>query len=219
MGEHDEWMDIAGGSGAAVAAAVLLATAGCGDNSTPDSSQSASHASSVDVTPSISTSTADPEPPPAIVGLWTQTHSCQELQKALADHGLAPTTPSTIADYFPGRSAAQIARKADPCAGASPEQHSHFFAADGEFGSLDQDGHRVDDGSWSLVAPHRLQIGQSIFAFTISHGQLTLRPVIKAADRKAALQHPLEFSDASWQVAVSYGGKAWRRADCGTWCD
>lgn len=50
--------------------------------------------------------------------------------------------------FLPGVSSPdQIADPKHPCQGAVPQMHSHFFTADGKFGSKDQQGDQVDDGT------------------------------------------------------------------------
>jgi len=40
----------------------------------------------------------------------------------------------------------------DPCEGArSPTEHSHFFTESGQFGSRDEHGQQVDDGTYEAV--------------------------------------------------------------------
>jgi hypothetical protein len=48
--------------------------------------------------------------------------------------------------------------------------------------------------------------------------KLILHPVITDAARRRALAHPLEWSPAGWQVAVSYEGLPWKRVTCEGWC-
>jgi hypothetical protein len=48
--------------------------------------------------------------------------------------------------------------------------------------------------------------------------KLILHPVITDAALHRALAHPLEWSPAGWQVAVSYEGLPWKRVTCEGWC-
>ena len=158
--------------------------------------------------------------PAAIVGRWEQVHTCRQLVTALNQAGLQPVAPAVAGDYFPGTSPQQLAKKAILCKGATPQRHSHFFTEDGQFGSLDQGGNQVDDGTYQVLNDHVLRIGPDAqFRYRISGGKtLRLHPLIRAADRRKALAHPLEFSKAGWQVAVSYDGLEWRRVPCQGWC-
>ncbi|MEA2461385.1 MAG: hypothetical protein QOH90_1562 [Actinomycetota bacterium] len=122
-------------------------------------------------------------------------------------------------DYFPKSSAKEVVAKTHLCTGAEPQAHSHFFNNIGQFGSLDQDGNQVDDGTYELVGDHVLHISDGTFRYRIENGKtLYLHPVISAADRRRALAHPLRFSTAGWEVAVSYEGHPWKRVDCAGWC-
>jgi len=198
---------------AAVIATLALA-AGCGgSDSSPGDGAAATQPAST-----RSSSSADAPPPPPVVGLWTQTHTCPQLIAALADAGLAEAAPATIGDYFPDESPKQLAAKADPCSGATPQKHSHFFTEDGEFGSVDAEGNQVDNGTWRLVDDDTIRIGSGRFDFQVSDGTLVLHPVVTASDRAAALRKPLDFSNAVWEVSVGYGGRPWRSAPCRTWC-
>jgi hypothetical protein len=48
----------------------------------------------------------------------------------------------------------QLEKKDDPCEGAVPREHSHFFTGFGTFGSLDWRGEQVDDATG--VAENRI---------------------------------------------------------------
>ena len=50
-----------------------------------------------------------------------------------------------------------VADAAHPCREPS-RRHSHFFTADGQFGSLDENGNQVDEGTYEIVAPGTIVI-------------------------------------------------------------
>src|SRR4051812_31602211 len=81
-----------------------------------------------------------------LVGRWERTNTCRELVRALKRYGLGATAPAMIAGngYVSG-TPQQIARRRDPCRGAVRRRHSHFFRADGQFGSVDYNDQQVDD--------------------------------------------------------------------------
>src|SRR3954447_26094351 len=160
-------------------------------------------------------SSADASP---IVGRWQAERTCPGLVTALKRYGLSRVAPSVVADYFPNKTPAQLARKKDVCAGAKPQPHSHFFTADGKFGSVDQHGKQVDDGSYSVSGSSTVKINDGSFRFRVQAAGLTLAPLLTKAEKKQALAHPLRFSTAGWMVAVSYVGHTWRRVPCGRWC-
>jgi hypothetical protein len=156
---------------------------------------------------------------PPLVGRWSRVHRCQELVSALKAAGLGSAAPSAVGDFFAGSTSQQLAKKPDPCAGAKPMVHSHFFASNGMFGSLDQNSKQVDDGRYRIVDRSTLRIGSSTFHYRIfNHRTLRLSPVITAAARRRALAHPLQFSTAVWMVAVAYPGHSWKRVPCTGWC-
>ncbi len=97
-------------------------------------------------------------------------------------------------------------------------KHSHFFDEFGNFGSLDQHGNRVDDGSYEIVDDDTMRIGTSTFHYTVAADTLTLDPVITHGERKEALANPGDFTVAAWMVAVALPGTSWQRVDCGSWC-
>jgi hypothetical protein len=197
------------------AGAVLVA--GCTSSDAGNSSADAGTASpSAAARPSPS---VEPAPASPIVGLWEQTHTCAQLVGALQDNGLAALAPAVVGDYFPDTSPEQLARKGDRiCDGAEPQRHAHFFTEAGGFGSVDQNGEQVDDGTYEVVDAHTLLINEGTFTYRIRGGDLVLEPVIGDRDRRAALARPLEFATAGWQVAVTYGGLPFRTAPCSGWC-
>ena len=146
-------------------------------------------------------------------------HHCEDLVAALNEADLGALIPQEVTEYFPDKSVQALAKKADPCAGAEPFSHSHFFDQSGQFGSLDQNLNQVDNGNYTIVNDHTVRINEGTFRFTISGGDtLTLDPVITHAERKVALLDPLEFSTASWMMAVAYPGTTWKRVPCEGWC-
>ena len=162
------------------------------------------------------------EPVAPIVGRWQQVHTCQELVDALNALGLGALAPGVVGDYFPDQTYDQLAAKDDLCSGAKPQQHSHFFTASGLFGSLDQFGNQVDDGTYVIVDSNTIQItiefGVGTFDYSIQGGTLQLTPVITDKQRREALRHPEQFSIAGWMVAVAYPGTKWKNVPCQGWC-
>lgn len=162
------------------------------------------------------------EPVAPIVGRWQQVHTCQQLVDGLNSEGLGAIAPAVVGDYFPDQTYDELAAKDDLCSGAKPQVHSHFFTASGLFGSLDQYGNQVDDGSYVIVDSNTIQItnsdGGGTFDYSVAGGFLQLTPIITDKQRREALtQQPDEFSAAGWMVAVSYPGTKWRKVAC-RWC-
>lgn len=156
--------------------------------------------------------------PSPLVGRWQTVRTCQGLVNDLRKKGLAALAPASLDDYFPNQTAAQLAKKTNLCSGAKPQLHSHFFTADGKFGSLDQHGQQVDDGNYQLLNAHTAKINDGTFRFRIQGKTLMLTPLITAAEKQQALANPLQFSTAGWMVVVSYFGHSWRRVACSRWC-
>ena len=191
----------------AVAAAIVSLTA-CGSSAgTPEA-------------PGGDTSTRSTESDaaePAIVGRWMQVHSCDQLVGGLEEAGLGAIAPSQIGDFFPNATAEELAAKEDPCSGAKPQRHDHFFAADGSFGSIDQHGEQVDDGTWA-VEGDVLRIAEGTWRFEVAGSELSLEPILTQEQVDLALARPLEWAPAGWIVAVAYPGTTWQLVACKGWC-
>jgi hypothetical protein len=160
---------------------------------------------------------------PAIVGRWEVLRTCEGMVKAVREVGLGKLAPSVVGDYFPDQNPKQLARKADVCEGAEPQQHSHFFTNDGQFGSLDQNDEQVDDAPYHIVDERTLRLspefGDETYRYRIAGGnKLSLEPVIPPRAKREALESPLGFSLALHMAAVAYTGQAWTRVDCAGRC-
>lgn len=161
--------------------------------------------------------------PASIVGRWEVLRTCQGMVQALDQAGLRKLAPSVVGDYFPDKKPQELARRADVCQGAEPQQHSHFFTKDGKFGSLDQNKQEVDDGQYRVVDERTFRLGsgadEETYHFRIVGGnQLTMEPVIPARAKRAALANPFEFALAGHSAAVAYTGHRWKRVDCEGFC-
>lgn len=165
------------------------------------------------------TATARATAPPAFVGRWSRVTTCREIVAMLKTAGLAATTPAMLAgNGIVTGTPQQLAKKADVCSGARPRVHDHYFTSDGRFGSLDWNGQPVDDGHYRVVDARTFRLGKAAFHYRVSGNQLTLTPVITAAAKRQALTTPLAFTQASWQVMVSFPGHTWKRVPCKGWC-
>lgn len=157
--------------------------------------------------------------PSKLVGRWERVTTCQDIVAALRAAGLAKTAPAILAgNGLVSGTPQQLARKSNICGGAVPRRHSHFFTAAGEFGSIDYNGQRVDDGTFRILNSTTVRINDGTFRFNIAGKTLTLRPVLSAALKRKALAHPLRFSTAGWMVAVSIPPGSWKRVACAGWC-
>ena len=158
----------------------------------------------------------------SIVGRWEIRRTCPGMVDALDQAGLREIAPSVVGDYFPGKKPQQLARKAEVCQGAKPQQHSHFFTEDGQFGSLDQRKEQVDDAAYRVVDQRTLRLelefGEETYRYRVAGDELTLEPLIPSRTKREALANPLEFSPAGHMAAVAYTGHPWKRVDCDGWC-
>jgi hypothetical protein len=158
-------------------------------------------------TPSTSGTTASSATPP-IIGEWQRLTTCQERVAAMTKAGLTKYAAESVAGdgFIPGVSSASDLKDPEhPCAGAVSMKHSHFFTADGRFGSRDEQGQQVDDDAYQLVDGSTIQIGDVVFHFTITDGAtLRLMPVMPACASQGCFE-------AQWAVAVSYLGLPWTR--------
>ena len=167
----------------------------------------------------------EPETTPRVeplVGTWERETHCQEMVSALERAGLENWVLEFVAGNGfipaaadPGEIQAvtdpdQIADPAHPCRGAVPRVHSHFFTADGEFGSLDWNGDPVDDGTYEIVDDHTFAISKEFpenvtFNFTLQGDTIMFDPLIPDCAP--------ECFEAAWSVAVAYPGRTWRLVD------
>ena len=110
--------------------------------------------------------------------------------------------------FLPGVSSAdQIADPKQPCKGAVPQEHSHFFTADGQFGSRDAQGDQVDDGTYKIVDDRTFVVSKEFpdvtFHYRIAGDTIRFDPVVPACA-------PSCF-EAIWSVMVAFPGKTWDR--------
>jgi hypothetical protein len=160
-----------------------------------------------------------------LVGRWERVTTCPELVKELEKAGfgtlvaqawVGQTSASGQSSFKPG---SPKPTKAQPCTGAIPRVHSHFFNEFGQFGSVDWTGEQVDDGPYRIVDEDTVVIGNTTFRYRIANGDtLILEPVISEAMKHETLAHPLEFTEAFWAVTVAYASHTWKRVSCSQWC-
>ena len=79
----------------------------------------------------------------------------------MQDASLEQWVAEMAAGFIPGAPGPDaVEDPADPCRDAVPLRHSHFFTPAGLFGSRDQDGIQVDDGTYSTVGEDTLVISK-----------------------------------------------------------
>ena len=93
-----------------------------------------------------------------------------------------------------------------------PLRHSHFFTADGLFGSRDQDGNQVDDGTYRIVDEGTFVVSKEFpdvtFHYSIDGDRITFEPVIPECSP--------DCFEAAWSVSVAFPGHEWRRVESGS---
>jgi hypothetical protein len=104
--------------------------------------------------------------------------------------------------------ASQLKDPAHPCAGAVPRQHSHYFTADGEFGSKDFHGQQVDDGEYKLEGTDGIVINDMKFKYEIHGDELSLQP--EPVDISTCTTEECRFG-ATWVLMVAMPGTVWKR--------
>lgn len=187
-----------------------LALTACGSPQTTPTGSSPT-AQTTTRTTAATGSSARSSPASPIVGEWQRRTTCQERVTAMTKAGLAKYAAESVAGdgFIPGVSSAkELKDPKHPCTGAIRQLHSHFFTADGQFGSKDAAGQQVDEDSYQLVDSSTIRIGIDHpvdFHFTVTDGTtLRLTPVMPACAAKGCFE-------AQWAVAVSYLGLPWTR--------
>lgn len=178
---------------------------GCGSD---DSSLGSSPA---DTSPTHTATAMDR--PSDLVGEWQRTTTCQDRVRALRKAGLGEFAAENAAGegWIPGvTSVDQLKDPKEPCQDAVPLEHSHFFTADGLFGSRDAQGDQVDEGTYTMPDARTLvvtkEFGDVTFHFKIQDDHLFLTPVLPDCAKDGCFA-------AQWSVAVAYPGLPWRRAE------
>ena len=153
-------------------------------------------------------------PSTSLVGVWERVTHCQDYVRAMTAAGFPEAASETAAEFVhvtpPG-----VADEEHPCRGALPRGHSHFFTSDGQFGSLDEFGNQVDEGTYAIVGPNTLVIpygfeeGPPIlvtFHYRIHGNTIAFDPVIPSDCSTSRCREA-----AAWSIAVALPGKNWRR--------
>ena len=184
-------------------AVTLLAIAGIAASCSSDPS--------TDGSTSNGPATASDAAAPALVGTWERETRCDELVSALSEAGLDAWVLEAVAGngFIPGvRRPDQIRDPGDPCDGAVPRVHSHFFTEDGMFGSLNGKGDQVDDGTYVITDDGTFIVSKEspdvTFNYTIEDDTISFDPVIPDCSPKCF--------EAAWSVSVAYPGETWTRA-------
>lgn len=185
----------------ALAAVALMTWTGCGGNDEPESQPQAG---------AESVPASSGEQGAAIVGEWERETTCEELVQALRDAGMDELIDEFVAGnaFIPGIGVEDPERidLDQPCKGAVPRVHSHFFTEDGEFGSRDWNGEDVDDGRYRVTGD-KLVISKEFPAVTF---RIRIRDDTITFDPLNIPTGCTTFR-CGWSIAVAYPGKTWRR--------
>lgn len=157
---------------------------------------------------SATTSAVSAPSPGPLVGTWSRTTTCAELVAVLRKAGMTKMVPEMVAGngFVPNaRNPGQL-DPANTCRGAAPRKHSHFFRRDGQFGSLDWNGDRVDDGRWRITKPGVVTISKEFpdvsFRYVIRGNVVSLTPLVPKG---------CATFRCAWAMSVAYPGRTWKR--------
>jgi hypothetical protein len=182
----------------------------------PTASPSGSAAAAPSSAESSETAIASPSKQaiPPIAGEWVGVHDCQRIVTMLTDAGLDEFLADAVYgnELVPGvsPSTTKIKDPSRPCDGAVQRAHSHFFTADGQFGSKDFHGQQVDDGPYRLEGDDIVVIGDQRFRYKIEGDELTLQP--PNVDISGCTTKECRFT-ATWVLMVAMPGTTWTRGE------
>ena len=94
---------------------------------------------------------------------------------------------------------------------AVPLKHSHFFTAEGLFGSRDAERTQVDYGTYTMEGSDTIVVDKEFGKVTVHYeiseeDTLTLDPVLPACVERGCFA-------AQWAIAMAYPGLPWQRLD------
>jgi len=133
---------------------------------------------------------------------------------AFVEAGIAESHADWIIGNWVGEGA-----EADPaelCALARPaEVHSHFFTADGEFGSYDADGDEVDGGDYATIDSDTVSFPSHAEEFGYS-GDILVDYSVTSDTATFEVQLPSECVDTcldahAWAISAFFGSGPWSR--------
>jgi hypothetical protein len=145
----------------------------------------------------------------SLVGTWARTTTCAELANAFRSAGMTKLVNEMVVGngFIPGvQSPGQLRDPANPCVGAVPRKHSHFFLKNGEFGSLDWNGDPVDDGRYRVAKPGTVTIFKEFpkvtFRYQVRANAISFTPLVP---------NGCQTFRCAWAISVAYPGKTWKR--------
>ena len=127
----------------------------------------------------------------------------------LHEAGLDDFVAEQVFELVPGLASPEdLEGRTDPCEGAERREHSHFFTADGSFGSRDFRGQQVDDGTYELVGDDVVVINGSSFHYRIDGDAIYFQP--DPVDISECDSRMCRF-EAAWVLLVAMPGMPWTR--------
>ena len=158
--------------------------------------------------PAGSSSAAPSVDAPGIVGEWVGFHDCERIVTMLTEANLDEFILEQVVELVPGAATPEDIDPADPCRGAVPREHSHFFTADGEFGSRDFNGQQVDEGTYTLEGDDIVVINGETFHYRIDGDSISFVP--DPVDISGCTTKMCRFR-ATWVLGVAMPGTTWTR--------
>ena len=137
---------------------------------------------------------------------------------AFEEAGLAEAQGDWIVGNWVGDPAEVEVDPEDLCAGARPaEEHSHFFTADGQFGSYDAGNEQVDNGDYAVVDTGTLSFASHATEFGYD-GDILVNYTVSGDSAAFEVQLPSECNDAcllahAWALSAFFGPEPWTRSD------
>ena len=202
---------------------VMVASACAGTPTASPSAAPSMPAPSPSIVNSLPLATPSPSersesPAPDITGDWTRTQSCEQQLADFRAKGLAEAEGYqwVTANWVPG---APSPKGTDFCAGAiAPIPHTHFFTADGQFGSRDENGKQVDDGDYLITAAGVVTFPSHARDFGYT-GPITVRYAVRGNEATFDVSVPegcvkdAHCRDAyGWALSAFFDGPAWNRS-------
>ena len=138
-------------------------------------------------------------------------HNCQRIVDIMTAAGMPEQALLNAAESttIPGVSTVeQIADPENPCVSTVDVEHSHFFTANGMFGSRDSKGQQVDDGRWEIVDADTFEINGTPFDFRVDGDELRM----EAVDVGTCPVNG-EWCPEAWKLMVAMPGMVWTRGD------
>ena len=201
-------------------AALTLILAGCSGGAGPTTGVPSTPASTT-IPASVPAATAAPPSgtspsagPSAIVGEWVRTAGCDEALAAFTEAGLSDQVPVWVVGNFVGEGASTA--PGEECANARPAvPHSHFFTADGRFGSHDENGKDVDEGDYAVVDADTLSFASHAKEFGYS-GDLLVDYAVDGDHVTFHVTVPTECDPAcrlayGWAMSAFFGSQPFDR--------